>query len=144
MIRRKGREIALQVLYQIEVTNTDWEKALEGYHKYLNIEEESAFLFGQELVRGVVAHKEGLDNLIQKYTPSWPLERLNITDKNILRIAIYEFLYRPDIPPIVSINEAIELAKIFGTDESPGFVNGVLDKIYKNEIQPKEKRSSFA
>uniref|UniRef100_A0A832GN90 Transcription antitermination protein NusB n=1 Tax=Caldimicrobium thiodismutans TaxID=1653476 RepID=A0A832GN90_9BACT len=144
MTRRKGREIALQVLYQIEVTNTDWEKALEGYHKYLNIENENAFLFGQELVKGVITHKEELDNLIQKYTPTWPLERLNLTDKNILRIAIYEFLYRPDIPPVVSINEAIELAKIYGTDESPGFVNGVLDKIYKNEIQPKEKRSILA
>ncbi len=145
MTRRKGREIALQVLYQIDITGQDPERALETYYKHLNIEDENAFSFGKELVRGVVAHREELDRIIQKYTPHWPLERMNLTDKNILRIALYEFLYRPDIPPVVSINEAIELAKIFGTDESPGFVNGVLDQIYKNEIQKREKflKASF-
>ncbi len=68
------------------------------------------------------------------------MERLNLTDRNILRLAVYEFFFRPDIPPVVSINEAVELAKIYGTDESPSFVNGVLDSIYKNELLKKEKK----
>ncbi|MEZ0344104.1 MAG: transcription antitermination factor NusB [Caldimicrobium sp.] len=139
MIRRKGREIALQVLYQIDITGSDPETALKAYKEHLNLEDEKAFSFGEELVRGVFINLDFIDNLIQRYTPSWPLERLNLTDKNILRLAIYEFFFRPDIPPIVSINEAVELAKIYGTDESPSFVNGVLDSIYKHELLKKEK-----
>jgi N utilization substance protein B len=139
MLRRKGREIALQVLYQIEVTKINPTLALETYKKYLNIEEEKAFAFGEELVKGVLTHKNLIDSYIQKYSPDWPIERMNLTDKNILRLAIYEFFYRPEIPPIVSINEAVELAKIYGTDDSPAFVNGILDSIYKNELIPKEK-----
>lgn len=139
MLRRKGREIALQVLYQIEVSKVNPAFALETYKKYLNIEEEKAFIFGEELVKGVLAHKNLIDSYIQKYSSDWPIERMNLTDKNILRLAIYEFFYRPEIPPIVSINEAVELAKIYGTDDSPAFVNGILDSIYKNELIPKEK-----
>lgn len=139
MVRRKGREIALQILYSIDVGGLDVDRALETYYKYLNIEDERAFEFGKSLVKGVVAHKEQLDNYIKRYTPSWPLERLNLTDRNILRIALYEFFYCPDIPHVVSINEAIELAKTYSTDESPAFINGVLDQIYKNEIQSKAK-----
>jgi N utilization substance protein B len=139
MVRRKGREIALQLLYQIEVSRLAPELALETYRRYLNIEEEKAFAFGEELVKGVLAHKEHIDSYIQRYSPDWPLERMNFTDKNILRLAIYEFFYRPEIPPVVSINEAVELAKLYGTDESPAFVNGILDSIYKNELFPREK-----
>lgn len=139
MTRRKGREIALQVLYQIDITKGEPESALRAYKEHLNLEDEKAFSFGAELVKGVFHHLEFIDNLIRKYTPSWPLERLNLTDKNILRLAIYEIFFRPDIPPIVSINEAVELAKIYGTDESPSFVNGILDSIYKNELLKKEK-----
>lgn len=139
MIRRKGREIALQILYLIDVVGLGVDEALETYHKHLNIEDEKAYLFGEKIVRGVVANKERIDSYIKRYTPSWPIERLNITDRNILRIAIYEFLYCPDIPCVVSINEAVELAKTFGTDESPSFVNGILDQIYKDEILPQEK-----
>ncbi len=139
MIRRKGREIALQVLYQMDITGFDPETALKAYKEHLNLEDERAFSFGEELVKGVYNNREFIDSLIRKYTPSWPFERLNLTDKNILRLAIYEFFFRPDIPPVVSINEAIELAKIYGTDESPSFVNGVLDSIYKNELLKKEK-----
>lgn len=139
MVRRKGREIALQVLYQIDITGFDPETALKVYKEHLNLEDEKALSFGEELVKGVFTNRNFIDSLIQKYTPSWPLERLNLTDKNILRLAIYEFFFRPDIPPIVSINEAVELAKIYGTDESPSFVNGVLDSIYKNELLKEEK-----
>ncbi len=137
MIRRKGREIALQLLYQKEVNKTSLEEVIKDYEKYFGIPNKAAFEFAVELVKGVLSHLEDIDEIIKKYTPSWPLERQNLTDRNILRLAIYEMFYRPDIPEVVSINEAIELAKLYGTDDSPAFVNGVLDSIYKKELKKK-------
>lgn len=141
MLRRKGREIAMQILYQIEVTKTDIQEALENYKNYLNIKEEQSLSFAEELLKGIISNQEFLDGMIKKYCKKWSLERLNINDKNILRMALYEFFFRPDIPPIVSINEAIELAKIYGTDESQAFINGILDSVYKNELLPKRESS---
>ncbi len=139
MIRRKGREIALQILYQKEVANTSLEEAISMYKTYFNIENKKALEFGEELVKGITEKLEFIDNLIRKYVPNWPLERLNLTDKNILRIAIYEFFFKPEIPEVVSINEAVELAKLYGTDDSPAFINGVLDSIYKKELLKTER-----
>ncbi len=141
MLRRKGREIAMQILYQIEVTKTDIQEALENYKNYLNIKEEQSLSFAEELLKGIISNQKFLDGMIKKYCKKWSLERLNINDKNILRMALYEFFFRPDIPPIVSINEAIELAKIYGTDESQAFINGILDSVYKNELLPKRESS---
>jgi len=121
MRRRKGREIALQILYQKEIAQIPIKEAIKNYKEHFNIKNEEAFKFGEELANGVAEN--------------WPLERLNLTDKNILRLAIYEMFFRPDIPEIVSINEAIELSKLYGTDDSPAFINGVLDSIYKKEIK---------
>ncbi|MBZ4681811.1 transcription antitermination factor NusB [Thermodesulfobacterium sp.] len=135
MIRRKGREIALQILYQKELSNVSIDEVITLYKKFLNINSPEALKFGEELVRGIYENLEFIDSIIRKYTPSWPLERINVTDKNILRIAVYEMFFRPDIPEVVSINEAIEIAKIYGTDDSPSFINGVLDSIYKKEIK---------
>ncbi|PMP67686.1 MAG: transcription antitermination factor NusB [Thermodesulfobacterium geofontis] len=137
MKRRKGREIALQILYQRETAQIPVSEAIENYKKYFQVEDNEALEFGEELALGVEKNIEFIDNLIKKYTPSWPLERLNLTDKNILRLAIYEMFFRPDIPEVVSINEAIELAKLYGTDDSPAFINGVLDSIYKREVKNK-------
>ncbi|MFN3505265.1 MAG: transcription antitermination factor NusB [Caldimicrobium sp.] len=143
MLRRKGREIALQILYQIEIAKISLSEALQNYKNYLNIEGDlKAFSFAEELLQGIAKQKDFLDALIQKYTQNWPLDRLNLTDKNILRIALYEFFFRPDIPPVVSINEAVELAKLYGTDESPAFINGILDRIYKNELEKERKHLS--
>lgn len=136
MIRKKGREIALQILYQKDITNFPLDEIISNYKEYLNIENIESFKFAEELVRGVVENLEFIDEMIKKYTPSWPFERLNLTDRNILRLAIYEMFFRPDIPEVVSINEAIELAKIYSTDDSPAFINGVLDSIYKKEVKP--------
>ena len=131
----------MQILYQIEVTKTDIQEALENYKNYLNIKEEQSLSFAEELLKGIISNQEFLDGMIKKYCKKWSLERLNINDKNILRMALYEFFFRPDIPPIVSINEAIELAKIYGTDESQAFINGILDSVYKNELLPKRESS---
>ncbi len=138
MSRRKGREIALQILYQKDVAGISHKEAIESYKKYLNVNNNEAFEFGKDLVEGVAENLKFIDEKIQKYAPSWPLERMNVTDRNILRIAVYEMFFRPDIPEIVSINEAVELAKLYGTDDSPGFINGVLDSIYKKELKDKK------
>ncbi len=137
MIRRKGREIALQILYQKEIINLPINEAIKNYKEHFNIKNEEILNFAEELVKGVTENIKFIDEIIKKYTPSWPLERLNLTDKNILRLAVYEMFFRPDIPEVVSIDEAIELAKIYGTDDSPSFINGVLDSIYKKEIKSK-------
>jgi len=139
MIRRKGREIALQVLYQKDVAGLSTEEALENYKKHFNIGKKEAFEFGRELVEGVSKNIDFIDEMIQKHAPSWPINRMNITDRNILRIAVFEMFFRPDIPEVVSINEAVELAKLYGTDDSPGFINGVLDSIYKKELKDKDR-----
>jgi len=141
MKRRKGREIALQLLYQKEAAQISINEAIDNYKKYFNVKNPEIFKFGEELAIGVEEKIDFIDNIIKKYTPSWPLERQNLTDKNILRLAIYEMFFRPDIPEVVSINEAIELAKLYGTDDSPAFINGVLDSIYKKEIKGKITQS---
>jgi len=135
-VRRKGREIALQILYQKDVAGVSTEEAIENYKQHFNVtNSKEAFKFGEELVRGVGENLKFIDEVIQKYAPSWPIERMNITDRNILRLAVYEMFFRPDIPEVVSINEAVELAKLYGTDDSPAFINGVLDGIYKKELK---------
>jgi N utilization substance protein B len=154
MTRRKGREIALQVLYQIEMSNLPAKEALAQYRKHFieasSDEEEAssfedvkdieeAFNFASDLVLGIEKNRNFIDEKIKEYTRNWSFDRLNSTDKNILRIAIFEMFFRPDIPEVVSINEAVELAKLYGTDDSPAFVNGILDSIYKKELLSAKK-----
>ncbi|MCI4453787.1 MAG: transcription antitermination factor NusB [Thermodesulfobacterium sp.] len=154
MTRRKGREIALQVLYQIEMSNLSAKEALAQYRNHFieasSDEEEAssfedvkdleeAFNFASDLVLGIEKNRNFIDEKIKEYTRNWSFDRLNSTDKNILRIAIFEMFFRPDIPEVVSINEAVELAKLYGTDDSPSFVNGILDSIYKKELLSDKK-----
>ena len=154
MTRRRGREIALQVLYQIEMSNLSVKEALAQYRNHFieasSDEEEAssfedvkdleeAFNFASDLVLGIEKNRNFIDEKIKEYTRNWSFDRLNSTDKNILRIAIFEMFFRPDIPEVVSINEAVELAKLYGTDDSPAFVNGILDSIYKKELLSDKK-----
>ncbi|QJA06710.1 transcription antitermination factor NusB [Thermosulfurimonas marina] len=136
-VRHKGRQIALQVLYQWDVAGVPLAEALATYREHLNPSPE-AFEFARELVEGVKEKKDELDALISRYSRNWRLERMLATDRNILRLATYELLFRPDIPPKVSLNEAVELAKEFGSEDSPAFVNGILDAIYRHEVRPRE------
>ena len=85
--------------------------------------------FAEELARGVIAHHKEIDPLIEKYAANWEIDRMGIVDRNVMRIAVYEMLHRDDIPPVVSINEAVDLAKAFSSVESGKFVNGILDRI---------------
>ena len=92
--------------------------------------------FAQPLIEGMIAHLPEIDERIRKYTENYEFHRISPVDRNVLRLAIYEMLYRDDIPPVVSINEAIELAKTFGGAESGKFVNGILDRIRKDLTRP--------
>jgi N utilization substance protein B len=135
-IRRRAREFALQVLYQIDIAGYNADKAYTNCIENL-CPPEGVRGFSLEIVTGVVEHKQEIDDLIQKYSEHWVLDRIAVVDKNILRVAIYELLYCDDLPYKVSINEAVELGKRFGSDDSPSFINGILDKIAKHSLNEK-------
>lgn len=127
-IRRKGRECALQVLYQVDLSAVNPELGLRMYWNTLagDLEGED---FANQLVRGWAESRDAIDERIRSVSEHWRLERMARVDRNILRLATYELASMPSIPRRVTINEAVELAKRFGADGSAGFVNGVLDKI---------------
>jgi N utilization substance protein B len=127
-IRRRGREFALQVLYQIDVTHREVGEALNLLWDNFASDEEATD-FCERLVRGVVEHSDEINRLIEKYAEHWKISRMNQIDRNVLRIAVYELLYCNDIPPKVTMNEAIDIGKKFGSEESGAFINGVLDGI---------------
>ncbi len=126
--RRKARVLALQALYEIDCV---WHKAEEVVTHLLaeeRMSEENAN-FTRELVRGVIQNKEKIDENIQNFAPAWPIEQIPVVDRNILRLAIFEILLDNKVPVKVAINEAVELAKTFGSDNSSKFVNGVLGSV---------------
>jgi N utilization substance protein B len=92
--------------------------------------------FAEPLIRGVLGQREAVDEQIKKYTQNWDLHRMAAVDRNILRLAIYEMLFRDDIPPVVSINEAVDIAKKFSTEDSGKFVNGILDRVKSELMRP--------
>ncbi|PFG13834.1 transcription antitermination factor NusB [Bacillus sp. es.036] len=124
MKRRHAREKAIQVLFQIDVTDTDPREALQHV---LNEGEGDEFL--SELVFGTLENLEKIDAVIKENLVNWTFSRLGNVDRSVLRMASYEIVMRDDIPVNVSLNEAVELAKLFGGEESGRFVNGVLSKI---------------
>lgn len=127
-VRREGREAAIQFLYQRDINpDTDALNLPEFYA--LRGLSPSARRFSDALIQGILEHISSIDEMIRSYTQNYELGRISSVDRNILRIAIYEMLKCPEIPPAVSINEAIEIAKKYSTEESGRFVNGILDKI---------------
>ncbi|MFT5292032.1 MAG: transcription antitermination factor NusB [Planctomycetota bacterium] len=126
--RTRAREVALQFLYQIDLCGSDM---LANAEEFIRSEEKDkgARTFAKELVEGTIKHSEEINALIQGVAQNWDIARMAVIDRNVLRMATYELLYCSDIPPKVSINEAIELGKRFSTQNSGGFINGVLDKI---------------
>jgi N utilization substance protein B len=127
-IRRKGRELSLQVLYQAEITGDRSPACLEEALGRLE-GSEAAKSFARRLIFGVVDNRERIDRLIEQCSENWRLDRMAKVDLTILRIATYELLFCPDIPFNVSIDEAIEVGKRYGSEETPPFVNGVLDRV---------------
>jgi len=159
--RREARERAVQFLFQHDLNPPeDLESALEQFWTRLREEkaadeknnaatwgqpvdlppltaaETEVRRFADPLIRGALEHREEADTMITKYAANWELHRIAVVDRNILRLSIYEMLHRDDIPPIVSINEAVDLAKKFSTQDSGKFVNGILDKVKSNLMRP--------
>jgi len=127
--RREARELALQALYQLDVTGEDDSgRGLALFWTHFDADPEVRS-FARELVDGVREHRERIDALIAASAEHWRLPRLSRVDLNLLRLATFELLARRDIPASVAINEAIEIARRFGSDDSAAFVNGVLDHI---------------
>ena len=127
-IRRQARIAALQTLYELDCTKHKAEEALARLRVGEKLPQE-ALSFSEELVKGVLQNKPELDALIKKFAPAFPLEQMSVIDRNILRLAIFEILFYDKTPIKVAINEAIELAKGFGSDSSPRLINGVLGSI---------------
>jgi N utilization substance protein B len=133
--RHRARIAALQALFEIDCT---------AHHPLVVVERrldevtlpESGVEFVQELVKGVQDNREALDRLIARYAPEWPVDQIAIVDRNILRMSIFEIMHRDDTPTKVAINEAVELAKEFGSDSSGRFVNGVLGSLVAQEHLP--------
>lgn len=133
--RRKAREVALQFLYQLDLRGDDDPTPhADDFWAHHPADDETR-AFADALVRGTKQHQGKTDDLIRQYVERWDLERMAVVDRNILRLAVYEMLWGAEAPPKVVINEAIEIAKKFGTGESSRFINGVLDRIHK-ELRP--------
>ncbi len=132
--RTKARECALQALYQLDTTGGEPRDVLRGILAHFEEADAETAQFAEQLVRGVQVDRKQIDELIQQSSAHWKLERMARVDRNILRLAVFEILRRADVPVRVTLNEAVELGKKFGSEESSGFVNGVLDKIAHTEI----------
>jgi N utilization substance protein B len=158
--RREARERAVQFLFQHDLNapedldsalNQFWEsqraaaiaeeKAAATWGQPIELpppsaDEAAVRLFAEPLIRGAVEHRDESDGIIKKHAKNWELHRIAAVDRNILRLAIYEMMHRDDIPPVVSINEAVDIAKKFSTQDSGKFVNGILDKVKGELMRP--------
>ncbi len=158
--RREARERAVQFLFQHDLNPPqDLSGALEQFWESqraaaiaedkgaanwgqpvelppATTEEAAVRLFAEPLIQGTLEHRDELDAIIKRHARNWELHRIAAVDRNILRLAIYEMLYREDIPPVVSINEAVDVAKKFSTQDSGKFVNGILDKVKSELMRP--------
>jgi len=126
--RRKVRMLAVQALYEADSVGHEAEKVLDRSLSEEELSEDNAN-FARDLVKGVVQNKEKIDGHIRRFAPAWPVAQIPVIDRNILRLAIFEILLDNKVPVKVAINEAVELAKLFGSDSSPKFVNGVLGSV---------------
>ena len=129
--RTRGREAALRALYQIDVTREPPDEVLRTFweESSLRIDVRS---FAEQLVRGVVDERAVLDRLINEVSTNWSVDRMSVIDRNILRMAVFELMRMPEVPRKVAINEAVELAKMYGAEESAAFINGILDPVSKD------------
>ena len=129
--RRTARELALKFLYQTEYNSENPDSELVAFCERANVSQEVQN-FTQALIKKFLLHEKEVDELLKKISAHWAPERMAVIDKNIIRLGICELLFNSTTPPKVVINEAVEIAKKFGTEESPDFINGILDKILKD------------
>jgi N utilization substance protein B len=134
-VRRDAREAAVQYLYQRELQADESDALLTDFYRLRGLSP-SARKFCESLLKGWMEHREEIDDVIRQHARNYEFARLSAVDRNVLRIACQELLFCEDIPPAVAINEAIEIAKKFSTEESGKFVNGVLDNIRKARRKP--------
>jgi N utilization substance protein B len=134
--RRQAREFALQILYQGEAGGEPLEAGIAAFWESQGLPAPDVRAFAEELVRGAERHREELDERIRTASEHWDPQRMAALDRAILRLAIFELLHREDIPPKVSINEYIEIAKKYSTEDSGSFVNGILDRIWREQTPP--------
>lgn len=137
--RTKARAVALQALYEIDITEHGIGIVLDALFRDTSLDEKLQ-AFAREIVRGVVPLRELLDHHIAKHAPDWPIDQVSIIDRNLIRIALWEFAVNSETPIKVAINEAVELAKEFGSDSAPRFINGVLGSL---AAQGNEIKQSF-
>lgn len=133
--RRDGRLLAVQFLFQRDFNSGDLDRAFLDFFATRKIPAKVR-MFAEELIRGVEQHLWELDEKLKEYAEHWEPRRMAGVDRNVMRLALYEMMYRTEIPPVVSINEAVELAKQFGGMESGRFVNGILDRARKSIRRP--------
>lgn len=140
--RRSARQLALQILFQDEFQQTNPDSLSEFWAG----QEASAEVqtFAEQIIEGVQRHQEELDRLINKYAREWTLNRMPVVDRNILRCALFELLWLPDVPAKVIINEALELTKRFADEESTRFVNGILDRVIQDDSRLDAKRADMS
>jgi len=127
-IRRKSRELAVQALFYMDISKNDSQETVELFCDNF-VHSKKALPFFLKLVNGVIDCRSEIDSIIERFSSNWKLGRMSCVDRNIMRLAVYELLFCNDIPPKVSINEAIDIGKKFGTEESGAFINGILDSI---------------
>jgi N utilization substance protein B len=132
-IRRQARVAALQALFEIDAVHHPVDAVLRRRLADLSMPSEGE-VFAHDVVHGVLAFRDELDKMIIAHAPEWPIDQMAIIDRNILRIALYEFVIDRGTPPKVAINEAVELAKLFGSDSSQRFVNGVLGTLLSKNV----------
>ncbi len=142
--RTRARELALQALFFMDMQGRFTPEAADLFcDNYPPPTKSKAFL--EEVLHGVIHRRSEIDQVVGRFSSNWRLGRMSCVDRNALRIAVYELLHRPDIPPKVTINEAVNLGKRFGTEESGAFINGILDSIrmaFENgELQPPQAHS---
>lgn len=126
--RRRSRELAMQALFYVDMRQNKSEEILDLYLQSFT-PSKKVLPFFLELVNGVIREKDQIDTMIERFSSNWKMSRMSCVDRNIMRIAVYEMLYCSDIPLKVSINEAIDVGKKFGTEESGAFINGILDSV---------------
>ena len=133
--RTRSREIALQMLYQVDARGSEALEDLEAFLDREAFSEPEVRAFAKELVEGTIEHIDEIDGVLQRAAQNWKIDRMAFVDRNVLRMAIFELLHRPDVPSKVTINEAIELGKRYSTQQSGAFINGILDRI-RREREP--------
>ena len=141
--RTRSRELALQFLYMLDLRGPEFAEEAE---EFLREEESDAGTreFALELVEGTIEHLASIDEVVQEVAQNWDIDRMAVIDRNVLRMATFELLHLPEIPPKVAINEAIELGKRYSTQNSGGFINGILDKIKDRQPAPGSQSASDA